>query len=471
MAQSNVTYRFCTESWNQRRQLLRAGLLKGNRVTIFTLSFVSWVVFAGYRIWRTVAGPPWIWSDSRTYIAAARAPFASTALLAGPRPPLAPILWKLTGTAESYVLTQTIIGVITWTVLALTVAHLVRRGWPALLAGVVVLAFASCWPVLEWDWSVLSESISLSAVALITASAIWLARRVTTPRALMLVLACTLYEGARDQAIWIVGISGIGACACVSLAAAVHPPSASSRRTHRGILIIGIVLITIAGAAEAGAAHAHRNVVNVEDVFDVRVFPYPARVAWFADHGMPQATGLDRLAHLTTAGRGQAKVVAPDLAAAIWKPLRRWFSTSSQAVFVEYLASDPLYALTAPFQRPELTYNNANGNLAFYGDINNGTRTFLPLLAHIFFPSWQIVTTIGVAAMTVVTIRKGQRRLVVPLVALLLTGLIGMLVAWQGDGTEIARHAVEGNIQSRIVVLVFLLIALLAPADPSNSSS
>jgi hypothetical protein len=424
----------------------------------------AWGAFAGYRIWRTVDGPPWIWQDSRSYIAAAHPPALSMAFLAGHRPPVVPLLWKVTGSPEAYVVTQTVLAVLAWSFLAWSVSRLVRAGWPAIVAGVAVLGFASCWQIIEWDWSVLSESISLSAVAVIVASIIWLARRFTLPRAAALVIACVVYEGARDQATWAVGAAALGVLAYTAVRS-FRPRRAPVHATIRSLIALGLVLLASAGLTGAGAAHAKRNVINVEDVFDVRVFPFPHRVAWFARNGMPQAATIDTLASEVSASPGQAKVVGPNLQTPSWSPLERWFESRAETTFIYYVLTHPGYDLTAPFQRPELTYNNANGQLAFYGDINNGTRRFLPVLPAVLFPSWQTEAAIAIGASALLAARHRLRpSLVTALAIIALTGLASMLIAWQGDGMEVARHTIEGNVQTRLGVLVLVLVSAL-PLD------
>ena len=53
--------------------------------------------------------------------------------------------------------------------LAVVVARLVRPRGRQLLAGGVVLGFAATRPITQWDRSVLSESLSLSMLALLFA--------------------------------------------------------------------------------------------------------------------------------------------------------------------------------------------------------------------------------------------------------------------------------------------------------------
>ena len=111
--------------------------------------------FSGYRLWQALTGMPLIWQDSAGY--------QQSSLWSGVRPPVAPLLWRVTGTPTSFVVVQTLIAIVAWCFLAWAAAMVTRSVWPRLLTGAVVLAFASTMPVVLWDRSVLSESLSFSA--------------------------------------------------------------------------------------------------------------------------------------------------------------------------------------------------------------------------------------------------------------------------------------------------------------------
>jgi hypothetical protein len=417
-----------------------------------------WALFAAYRIWRTMAGPPWIWGDSHTYIAVAKGTLPSGTLLTGAMPPVVPLLWKVTRSPEAFVVVQAVLAVVAWTVLAVTLARLVRPGWRSIAAASAVLAFASTWQVVEWDWSVLSESISLSATAMICASSLWLARRFTGPRAAALALSCAVYVGARDQGIWPVALAGIGICSLglVDLL----------RRRRRGalrVVLLGTALLCAAAIAEAGAFASHRDTVSVEHVFYVRIFPFASRVAWFAARGMPEAHAIDDLAASTRPTRGTSKVVGLDTSSSAWQPITRWFAQRSGILLLEYLVTHPAYDLSAPFASQELAYNNAHGNLAFYGNIANGCRQFLPFVSWLMFPPWQAEAGLAaLGAVLVVRRRTWRSREVLVVGALGLGGVAAAFVAWHGDGMEVTRHTLEGEVGARPAVLVLAVLGVLA---------
>ncbi len=417
------------------------------------LGLMAWGFFATYLIWRVVQGPVLTWQDTTSYLAVASHPFPSVALLAGARAPVEPLLWKLTGSDESYAFTQTVIAIVAWSVLAATVAWFIRSPWRSLLAVVALLSFASSWQVIMWDWSVLSESISLSALALMFAAVLWLVRRITLPRAAVLLLACLVFAAARDPGIWVAAMLAVSACALALARAIANGPRAAARTA-----LVGLALLSIAGATEVGAATSSRNVINVEDVFDVRVFPFPQRDAWFAARGMPQLAALDALAAKAAPARKSATVIAPDLGSKQWRALTKWFGRSSQVLYLEYLLTHPGYDLTAPFVSPELTFNDANGNLAFYA----GPYTPLPVISTIMFPPGDVIMVLALLAAALVVARRLTRLSEIRAMFVMgVVGLVAILIAWHGDGMEVARHTIEGNVEVRLAALVTLLFGLL----------
>ena len=399
-------------------------------------------LFAWYRLDQGLHSYPLIWQDTYGY--------KSSAFWAGIRPPVAPALWFFTGSPRAYVVTQTMISVLAWCFLAWTVAMAVGRGWRSVLAGAVVLAFASTMPIVLWDRSVLSESLSFSALATVFATAIWVARRVTWPRVVALVVASAALALVRDSLIWMV--LGLGLIVVVY---------AVTRGSTAKVLALGAALLVVACVALVGQGQANRNVDNIEHVYFVRVFPFADRVRWFADHGMPNAREVLAYAKTAPTPHGEAKVVAIAPNDATVQPLLRWLrSSDATRTYLEYVALHPWLVLSEPLRTPERTFNNAEGRLSFYAAPD---RTDLTVLDTVFDPG-PVIVVLGVVVAAVVAWRRGVwRRRWWQMVAVL--GALGgfeMLVAWHGDGTETMRHGIVGSVTVRLAAVVLLATAVLA---------
>lgn len=437
---------------------------------VLALLLVGCGAYSAVRIWLAAIHPAGVWQDSLDYHAVSLHGWWTGKLWWGARAPGVPMVLKMAGSYRTFGIVESVLGAGAWSTLALSTARLVRPDWRSVVMGWGVLAFAMTPLVVQWDWSVLSESLSLSAAAVASAAVLWLIRRFTWPRLAILGSSVLFYLALRDADTW--EVLAIGA---VLVGTGVYKTLEGSSFSVRGVvsavrskwsqtrtwLLVGTAVLMAGWVAEASAVHAHRNVVNVENVMFVRVFPYPTRVAWFAGHGMPDAALVDQQARQTPSpsDKGDAKVVAVDLDAPASAQLKNWFQTRAPTTYVLFLFTHPGYVLSAPFQSPRLTYNDAGGDLGFYApDQGQG----LAVMQDIFVPNRFVVVGLAALAGAFAFVRRLYRR---PdwryLATLALVGLGSMLISWHGDGQEVTRHMVEGDVLVRLAVLLLLLVGVL----------
>jgi hypothetical protein len=471
---------------------------------------VLWVVFAIFRFWQALISSPGIWQDSKAYEAVSHFPFFSTGFWAGARPPLIPLVLKFASTPRSFVILQTAISVVAWGFLAFRVGALTEGGagiralarggvgplaggWRRVIVIGVVLAFACTEAVAEWDWSVLSESLALSALAAIFAFSIGYARTRNTSEAIGLICAGTVFSFARDESIWTVALLGLAALIAAgwiawsrrrrdagprqlrSSAARTRLPTAlrtaqrTALRTAQRTALLGLSLVVVAGFAELVAVDSQRDIPELVDVLAVRVFPFPDRVAWFSDHGMPDGSAINRMAGVTRPiTRGGTRYVSVDPEWAEFSGLGNWIDTSGPSTYALWLIEHPGYDIAAPFEKPSLAYNDANGNLGFYAAPNRmGTSG----LDGVLFPG-----LVGELVLMAIGLFCAFRRRLTGspvLIALAILGTLGpisMLVAWQGESQEVTRHMVEGSVETRLAVLLFLLVAAFGRFPQTSAS-
>jgi hypothetical protein len=421
-------------------------------------------VFAGYKLWQCLVGGPLVWQDSLSYQQSAAYPLDDKGLWAGARPPVTPLLWKLTGTITSFVVVQTVVSILAWSALAVVVALLARRGWPRLVAGGVVLGFAATTPIVQWDRSVLSESISLSLLALLFATAILWAVRPTGRRGGALVAVALVFAATRDTHIWVVALLALA----LGVAASWYATGRRARLDPNAAAPIAWVtagLAVVVFLTGWGSAAAHRTEQNIRDVYDVRIFPYVDRIDWFADHGMPDADGLRALARTAKGVDGNAPFVGVDTATPEFAALGHWLHDHGTATYVEWLLTHPGYVLSEPLQRPERTFNNAGGHLSYYAAPD---RTDVSLANWLLYPPGWVVLVEAVAAVGgAVSLRRWRRHEWQITTLLGVIGIAHVLIAWHGDGMEVTRHAAIGNVQMRLAVLVVL--GMLLPRRTGRS--
>jgi hypothetical protein len=228
-------------------------------------------------------------------------------------------------------------------------------------------------------------------------------------------------------------------------------------------------LFLVAGFCIATVVESGRDTLNTTDNLYVRVFPYPARVAWFSAHGMPEAKQIDKLAATEPRpAHGTAKTVFPDLNSHEFAHLNTWINNHGATTYTLWIIEHPWLVVLEPFRRPERSFNNAGGNINGYAAGNRVTSGLTPVL----WPPW--VWLLGVAAVVVVVLDERDlevSRVVQAVVGLGLLGILAMFAAWNGDGQETTRHTLEGLAEVHLGVLIMLLYVTLTRVPTGNKTS
>jgi hypothetical protein len=422
---------------------------------------IGGLAFAWFRLWQGTTAPTLIWQDSKNYEAIGSQALWSSGFWFGGRPPLTPFLWKLTGSPDAFAIGQTVLSVIAWTLLGWTVGGLFPPGWRRLTGYLVILAFATTTPIVLWDRSVLSESLALSGLALLFASALRLAQKPTPPRASLLVGAALWCALARDTEILLPATLG--------LALLVFALTRRRSLTFHVSIATACALLLVAGFCIATVVESGRDTLNTTDNLYVRVFPYPARVAWFAAHGMPEERQIDNLAATEPRpAHGAAKTVFPDLSSREFAHLNAWINSHGATTYSLWIIEHPWLVVLEPFRRPERSFNNAGGDINGYAAENRVTSGLSPVL----WPPW--VWLLGVSAVVVVVLDERTlevNRVVQAVVGLGLLGIVAMFAAWNGDGQETTRHTLEGLAEVHLAVLIMLLYVALTRSPARNNVS
>jgi hypothetical protein len=406
--------------------------------------------FVSFKLSEALSGAPLVWQDSESYEKVASAGWFSSGLWTGARPPLIPVLWKVTGTPTSFVVVQTCVSIACWTALAFAVARGVPVGWWRPVAVVAVFALATTEPVRLWDHSILSETMALSLLALLSALLLLVAERASWPRIAGAAVAGLLFAATRDTGIFTVLVLGI--------AFAAYSPMRPRHVRRRALALAGV--LAAAAALPLGLeVVSHRGDVNVRDDYYVRVFGFPDRVAWFSHHGMPQAQQVDDLSLAQGTTPGHVAVVVPDMNDPKYRPLYAWLRSDGARTYLQWLAVHPGYVLTAPFKSQPEAFNNGDGSLDFYA----GAETSTNALDRVFGGPWWYATGVAAAALVIAALGGVLPQRGWQLAALLaLVGAASAVAAWHGEGQEVTRHTVEGDVQLRLGLLAALLFSVPA---------
>jgi len=446
----------------------------GTAVVVLLVALTAGVAV---RWWQLRGRDPLEWNDTADFLSSSREPWFSTELWIGKRSPVTPVILKvLGGDLETYLALQALVAALCWATLAASVWTVVGPRWGRVAAAAAIVAFSLTDPVTMWDQSALSESLAVSVLALVVAAGVQVAARPSRSTVLALLSALALWLALRDSPA-VVAVAG-----SVVLAAALTGRWSWARRRRPdepGPALATPLAALAAGALVLGAAtlaasnHGSRHVFPMRNVLQVRVLPYPDRVAWFADHGMPQAgefVGPGSRRPFEEPGRAPVTYV-PD--AARGDGMEEWFDwleSDARGTFARWVLTHPGYVVTEPYEAPERTFNNAGGDRQFYAFPD---RRKVPLVDGLLAQRSWVVVVVGAVA-TGWTL--GRRRYTPAFVAGAVTAALALphaLVAWHSDGMETARHLVIPALQLHLGVLLVVIGTLLPtrrPEPPDEAS-
>jgi hypothetical protein len=437
------------------------------------LAFVALVgLVAATRVWQIAGrGAVW-WNDSADFLSSARSGLFSLERWAGPRTAAAPLILSLARfEPRTYVNWQAAIAALCWGALALSVWTLVagrRARWVAALA---VVAFSCTVAVTMWERSVLSESLAASTLALVLAAGLRLAQSVTGPRVAAVLAAAALWLLTRDSHASVVLVAAVALAVwlVVETWRGIGGPDDRSRGRFSWLVVLACGLFVLGAFALGAASHGNRYAYPLRNVFEVRVLPYPDRVAWFADHGMPQAerfVGPGALAPIVDRGQAPVTYVADD--DPTLQEWLAWIERDGREAFAAWVATHPTYLVTEPMQDPERTFNNALGHRGFYAPAD---QREVPLVTDVLAPGPLVTLGVATAVAVWATLRRrwSSPLLLVGAVTVVLAAPHG-LVSWHSDGMETARHLVVPVLQLQLGTLLMVIGALGRQAVPDVAS-
>ena len=389
--------------------------------------------------------------DSQSYVDVARQSLLSPAFWAGARPWTVPLVYKLLPhDDEARAVAQLVMSIACWATLAAAVARCLRPHAYRIVAFAVVLAFSASFQIIRWDRLVLSESVSISLTALVTAA--WLELvRAPRPRAVVAVLAANLFwVFTRDSNAYLALATALPALVWLAR------PGSTPRRWP-AVLAGGLVAISLASVAATGTSEAQlrRNDRPLLHVVGRRVLIHPDQRAYFERHGMPVPTPLVLRHHKALAAVGMTIPSDPPSDAFL-----RWVRRHGRATLARYLFAHPVAAL-----RPLVKFRQRLLGGVTIGYRSPDARMALPEpIASGLYPergdgALAVLAVASAVALVTALVARPRRTWLVA-IALILLEIPHALLVYHGDTLEIPRHAILMAIMLRLGTLMLALFAL-----------
>jgi len=410
--------------------------------------------------------------DSDKYLRLAEKPLFSKEFLVGERPFATSLLYKLLGassatadipervgfitddpTAMAIHLAQAAIHILCWSLLAFFAGRSFRRPILSSLAILLVYLLALSTPILVWNRTLMTESLSLSTQAANLGLFLFILQN---PRRWLgyLLLAPLFLFWINLRATHIL----------TTLALAVILLGASLIYRNRFAFLLALVLFGLYYQANDSFLRSQRWAMPLANVVLQRVLGNPKAYAFFVERGMPVNDALLSLEGQWSCSQNCA-LNNSDALRDYWK----WHTKRARSVYTEYLLSDPVDSLAAPV----IHVNELRAEFISTADWKG---FFLPLpdtLSRMMFfnhSTLQIVLAFVLALFLAITRAWKRNPALVLFIGLVILAYPQAFLVYHGDAMEHARHALTLNAQ---ITLAFwmLLLGCLERALTRNKKS
>jgi hypothetical protein len=361
------------------------------------------------------------------------------------RLPTVPAFFRVLGRdGRMIVLVQAVLSAASWGWLASVLARRYSSSLVGVGVGVAVLVFSVTATVAMWDGVLLSESLSISLLALLIAASVRAFDQPNLARIAAAIGVAATWVCTRDPNAFMLGIAALTAG---SLAVVHWLP--------RPVLIIAAAWAILAVAVLAVQSTSPRWEA-LYDILGKRILTDREATNEFAGAGMPATPEVlamrDRFA-------AQGFRTRPELA-----ELRRWTQKNGRQTYLRYLVQHPDRTLLGPFRhRPCPTRNPAcfpiTGNLRFYA-ARDWRSAFPRSFDAIVGQRFDVKQYLGAVAFCLLAGVLGLWRIGGRYfgwsIALTVASLIFVVLAWNASSQEVVRHTLDMWIYVTLAVVISL---------------
>jgi len=385
-------------------------------------------------------------ADTSAYVRVAGEEFLSKRFWANTRPPIFPLLLKVYN-ADFLQVTpfQAAFSIFSWGMLALAVAFWLK-GYLRPITFALILILSLDRHIAGWDVVMLTESLSVSLMALFLTAWLWLLKRWSWGKVVLLGVVAFLWTFTRDTNGWILlMIVGLIVCGVLIF---------DTRKRYLSIAIIFFVLFVLSNIS---ATRGNRWVFPFQNVLAQRILTDQEALAFFTTNcGMPVTPELLRLAGGFAGSEERAFYTDPALAS-----YRAWLRPNGKTCYVRWLMSRPLESLREPWV-------DFGWLLAFPDASTFFPQAYEPVLPwfveRLVYPQigllwlWALTTLASLIAIATKAWRLNAVWVV--LIGLCLLIYPHVFIVWHGDVPGTHRHALTVSLQFVLSIWLFGLLFL-----------
>lgn len=409
----------------------------------YSLLFLAWLCL---RLQPILASEPFATPDTLGYQQVANSPLGSINFFIGIRPFSVPLLHLIARTDTEIVAYQALLGLCCWGFLAITAARVIRHRWLRFLTSAAILCFSASEPIARWDFLLMSESVSLSLLALFVACWLTLLTEWRWWKVLLLLTVALFWGFTRDTNAYVLAMCG----------ALLIPPT-FLRRLRPHYLGIAAALLVLFLAVNMTAELSSRWVFPYLNVITTRILPDTTLTTAMAQQGMPVSPDLLRFTGKRAYGENYGLYTDPALAG-----FRDWLFEDGKQSYMRFLLTHPQWAFAEPFRDRDTILGLIREDDGFPHSTSRSQKWVGAIIyanrPGIFLGGFCIAILLAAYALGRST-SIGLAAWWVPLGLLLFAWPLGM-IAWHGDSMDIGRHAMQAGVQARLGILLLALFAV-----------
>jgi len=386
-------------------------------------------------------------ADTASYMRISRQPLFDPKFLAGSRPLIFPLVLKLFGNNEEAVAwAQGMLSILSWGLLAVAMASSLHLTFLRLIAFGLILLLSLYRYVIAWDSVLLTESVSLSLLALSIAGWLWLAQRWRWYKVMLLSLVTLLWTFSRDTNAWVVLMVALFLSLLVVL-----------RQINKKYIALSIAFIGMFLLSNLSADRGDRWVFPFQNILGRRILAEAQAVNFFANCGMPVSPSLMQLAGGYANSSDRAFYENPAL-----ESYRVWLHQNGKLCYVKWLLSNPLESIKKPIVEFDSLVSMQNIQPFLF------SKNFSPVLPArleaIFLPRQMLlfvfIVLFGLALIALFNKAWVQNKSWWVIIGMILLIFPHYFITWHGDVMGIYRHVLAVSIQFYLGIWLFLLLVV-----------
>lgn len=409
------------------------------------------VVFLAYIVIRTATTIPAInapreLADTDIYVRISTQPILGDNFLYVDRPFVFPFLLQLTNqTFERVAMFQLALTIAAWGALAWSISAFFKNAFLRFFSFSVILALSLVRHLAGWDFTLMTESLSLSVFALFIASGIWLLRGWKIYKVVVCLGIAFLFAFTRDTNAYLLLMFGGLILIAIFL-----------RQLQIKFLVFVLGFFAIFFLSNLNADLSQRWVFPLMNVIGKRILPRAEVLPAFEACGMPITPELLDAAGLYANENNRKLADDPAL-----EGFRIWVAEKGKYCYVKWLASNPISTAQAALREFDAMIYFEWVESYFSRKYQDALPSRLErILYPVYFLPYLLAGLTFIALYAIFKQAWRENPLWAIAVMLCLTIFPHLYIVWHGDDMAPERHALSVGMQLSLTMWLFVFLVI-----------